>query len=39
MSVSATDIHSLSREDIAKFVADLGGKPYRAKQLWGCSWA
>src|SRR5262245_35498900 len=33
-----TDIRSLSREEIQQLVADLGEKPYRAKQLWEWLW-
>ncbi|TXI78097.1 MAG: 23S rRNA (adenine(2503)-C(2))-methyltransferase RlmN [Flavobacteriales bacterium] len=36
--MNPTDIRSLSSDEIKSLVADLGEKPYRAKQLWEWLW-
>lgn len=38
MNTTPIDIRSLSKEEISSLVADLGEKPYRAKQLWDWLW-
>ena len=38
MSTTPIDIRSLSKEQLTALVADLGEKPYRAKQLWDWLW-
>ncbi|MFZ1693623.1 MAG: 23S rRNA (adenine(2503)-C(2))-methyltransferase RlmN [Flavobacteriales bacterium] len=38
MSDKATDIRSLTLDEIKSLVAELGEKPYRAKQLWEWLW-
>ncbi len=38
MSDKATDIRDLSLEEVQALVAELGEKPYRAKQLWEWLW-
>ena len=38
MSTKAVDIRGCTREDLDVLVADLGEKPYRAKQLWEWLW-
>lgn len=35
---TTTDIRDLSLDEIKSFVAELGEKPYRAKQLWEWLW-
>ena len=38
MSLGPIDIRSLSLDEIKSLVAELGEKPYRAKQLWEWLW-
>ncbi|MBK7240296.1 MAG: 23S rRNA (adenine(2503)-C(2))-methyltransferase RlmN [Flavobacteriales bacterium] len=38
VSTTPIDIRSLSKEQLTALVADLGEKPYRAKQLWDWLW-
>lgn len=38
MAANDTDIRELTREQVEQLVADLGEKPYRAKQLWEWLW-
>ena len=38
MSDDRTDIRNLSQDEIKALVAELGEKPYRAKQLWEWLW-
>ncbi len=38
MSETSTDIRNLSHDEIKALVAELGEKPYRAKQLWEWLW-
>ena len=38
MSIAAPDIRSLSLDEIKSLVAELGEKPYRARQLWEWLW-
>ena len=35
---STTDIRDLSLDEVKAMVAELGEKPYRAKQLWEWLW-
>lgn len=38
MNATPTDLRELSKEEVTALVADLGEKPYRAKQVWEWLW-
>jgi 23S rRNA (adenine2503-C2)-methyltransferase len=38
MNTKAVDLRELSKEEVSALVAELGEKPYRAKQVWEWLW-